>query len=125
MKNRLDIFWKCDNINTLNRIITELPTRTAADPGYIICHGNTANLDTATLSSKKWNVANDNNLVTVARYKFDRSIHEDVVPIFNDGFTYFTKDTISGDHVTRTIEIIIFTKYFLTIRLLHVIMISR
>lgn len=42
----------------------------------------------------------------VAKYVFDSNIYEDLIPVFNSGFTYTISDEIdsSSGHITRTIE---------------------
>ena len=41
----------------------------------------------------------------IAKYKFDKSIYDNLIPVFNDECTGYTiNDTIEGNIVTRTIE---------------------
>ena len=44
----------------------------------------------------------------IAKYKFDKSIYENLIPVFNDGYTGYTIsdeiDSENNNHVTRTIE---------------------
>ena len=44
----------------------------------------------------------------VAKYKFDKSIYENFIPVFNDGYTGYTIsdeiDSENSNHVIRTIE---------------------
>ena len=44
----------------------------------------------------------------VCKYKFDKSIYENLIPIFNDGYTGYTisdeVDSVNSNHVIRTIE---------------------
>ena len=99
-------YLKCNNVTTLNKIKGYLPSRTAADPGYIICKaGNISSLDKATFTSKYWNIVDvSTQLKTVARYRFNKTMC-DLVPIFNDGYMGFIEDvSTTGDLVIRKIE---------------------
>ena len=99
-------YLKCNNVTTLNKIKDILPSRTSADPGYIICKaGNISSLDKATFTSKYWNIVDvSTQLKTVARYRFNKTMC-DLVPIFNSGYMGFIEDiTTTGDLVTRKIE---------------------
>ena len=41
----------------------------------------------------------------VCKYKFDKSIYSDLIPVFNDGYTGYTvSDVTEGNIITRTIE---------------------
>ena len=67
-------------------MVNELPTRSAADPGYIIIK-NTEGLDTAGLAAKNWVVADLDEVGTdIAVYKYDKSIYKDLVPVFDNNF---------------------------------------
>ena len=40
----------------------------------------------------------------IAKYKFDKSIYENLIPEFNEGYTGYTiSDIVEGNVVTRTI----------------------
>ena len=40
----------------------------------------------------------------IAKYKFDKSIYEDFIPVFNEEYEYTISDEINENLVTRTIE---------------------
>ena len=44
----------------------------------------------------------------IAKYKFDKSIYENLIPTFNDGYTGYTisdvVDSVNSNHIIRTIE---------------------
>ena len=96
-------YLKCNNITTLNTLNTYLPTKTSDNQGTIICKSDITNLDTTTLQSKYWNVTSETTLI--AKYVFDKSIHNNCIPEFNTDFEgYFIEDEVEGNEVTRVIE---------------------
>ena len=98
-------YIKCNSTDTINLVVSQLPTRTSDNQGTIICKSDTTNLDTATLSSINWNITDESTLI--AKYVFDKSIHNNCIPEFNTEFEgYFIEDEVEEDsnEVTRTIE---------------------
>ena len=96
-------YIKCNHINTANRIAAQLPTRTAADPGYFICKaGDISSLNSSVLTSKHWNVVTADQLHTIAKYKYDTTICKEYKP---EGFIGFIDDIeVNGNIKTRVIE---------------------
>ena len=43
------------------------------------------------------------NANKIAEYKFNNTLY-DLIPVFNDGFTYTYEDTVDGEVTTRTIN---------------------
>ena len=98
-------YLKCNNITTLNKLNTLLPTKSSTSQGTIICKSDTTNLDTTALQSKYWNILDEPTLI--AKYVFDKSIHNNCIPAFNAEFEgYFIEDEVEegNNEVTRTIE---------------------
>ena len=98
-------YLKCNNVNTLNKLNTYLPTKSSTSQGIIICKSDVTNLDTTTLSSKNWNITDE--LTLVAKYVFDKSIHNNCIPEFNTEFEgYFIEDEVveGSNEVVRVIE---------------------
>ena len=98
-------YIKCNSTDTINLVVSQLPTRTSDDTGTIICKTDTTNLDTTTLESKYWNILDE--LTLIAKYVFDKSIHNNCIPEFNTGFEgYFIEDEVveGSNEVIRTIE---------------------
>ena len=98
-------YIKCNNIATIDIIKSQLPTKSSASQGTIICKSDITNLDTTTLQSKYWNIIDEPTLI--AKYVFDKSIHNNCIPEFNTGFEgYFIEDEVmeGSSEVTRTIE---------------------
>ena len=98
-------YIKCNNINTLNKLNSYLPTKSSTSQGTIICKSDITNLDTTALQSKYWNILDEPTLI--AKYVFDKSIYNNCIPIFNTEFEgYFIEDEVEegSNEVTRTIE---------------------
>ena len=98
-------YLKCNNVTTLNTINTLLPAKSSTSQGTIICKSDITNLDTTVLQSKYWNILDEPTLI--AKYVFDKSIHNNCIPEFNTGFEgYFIEDEVveGSNEVTRTIE---------------------
>ena len=98
-------YVKCNNVNTLNTLNTQLPAKISDNQGTIICKSDTTNLDITALQSKYWNILDEPTLI--AKYVFDKSIHNNCIPIFNTKFEgYFIEDEVveGNNEVTRTIE---------------------
>ena len=98
-------YIKCNNTDTINLVTSQLPTRASDNQGTIICKSDTTNLDTDTLESKYWNILDEPTLI--AKYVFDKSIHNNCIPEFNTGFEgYFIEDEVveGNNEVTRIIE---------------------
>ena len=89
------------NINTINTIISLLPTRSANSYGTIsstIDKDEVSNIDTATATSKFWNMV---NRFPIARYKFTTGV--DTLPTVTPNNIQYT-DIINEDNTTtRTI----------------------
>lgn len=88
--------------NSVNRIISELLTRTSDSMGTLIISevDDINQIDTATAGSKYWNVIEAYKIV---EYKFDNTI-ADLVPIFNGAFTdYFIVDQVNDNIITRCV----------------------
>ena len=87
--------------NSVNKIITQLPTRTTDSIGTLNMAGidDISQVDTTTAESKFWNVSNQ---YKIAEYKFDNTIY-DLMPEFYEGFTYTYEDIVEGNVTTRTI----------------------
>ena len=102
------IYMKNSNVKSVNNIISLLPTRTTDSPGTIDIAGidDINQLNTTAAESKFWNVTLEGyeepvgNAICV--YKFDNTLY-DLIPEFNDGFTYTYKDIVEGNVTTRTI----------------------
>ena len=98
-------YIKCNNIDTINLVVSQLPTKSSTSQGTIICKSDITNLDTTTLQSKYWNILDEPTLIT--KYVFDKSIHNNCIPIFNTEFEgYFIEDEVEegSNEVIRTIE---------------------
>ena len=98
-------YIKCNSTDTINLVVSQLPTRASDNQGTIICKSDTTNLDTTTLQSKYWNILDE--LTLIAKYVFDKSIHNNCIPEFNTEFEgYFMEDEVveGSNEVTRTIE---------------------
>ena len=98
-------YLKCKNTNVLNTLLPYLPTKSSTSQGTIICKSDTTNLDTTTLQSKNWNILDEPTLI--AKYVFDKSIHNNCIPEFNTEFEgYFIEDEVveGNSEVIRTIE---------------------
>ena len=98
-------YIKCNNTDTINLVVSQLPTRASDNQGIVVCKSDTTNLDTDTLSSKYWNILDEPTLI--AKYVFDSSIHNNCIPEFNTEFEgYFIEDEVveGNNEVTRTIE---------------------
>ena len=102
-------YIKCNSPATINLGLTEgspIPQRWVESPGYIICKGNVSQINTSGLAAQYWNVVATEQLSTVAKYKYDRNIYEDLVPEFNEGYMGFVEDEEIDENgiVTRVIE---------------------
>ncbi len=88
------------NATTIDRIIERLPSRTSSSYGDLIIYPVfSSEVDTATASSKHWNIVSG---IKIAEYTFNSST--DTLPTFNEGFTYTYTDVDNGDGtITRTI----------------------
>ena len=90
--------------SSVNKIISELPTRTENNPGdfYVVGIDNLAQVDTNTANSKYWNIMSRSLMV---QYKFNNSITSNLLPVFNAEFTNYevVDDNIEGNMVTRSI----------------------
>ena len=106
------MFMECTNLtsinmtdtdyNSINKIITELPTRTADSYGTLNVTGvdNYNNVNVNTANSKYWNI--EKETFKIAEYTFNSST--DTLPTFNSDFTYEYTDVNNGDGtITRTI----------------------
>ena len=108
LNNNLDsIIMNNSNYNSVNKVIEQLPTRTVESPGTLNVSGiddiGQVNVDTA--ESKFWNIINEEleePKQLVAQYKFTNSY--DVIPIFNEGFSYVIEDIVDGETTTRIIK---------------------
>ena len=107
--NVSSIFYACSNlkevtcnVNTLSKIQSQLPTRSAGNEGTVICD-DLGDFNTSTLKAKYWNVlTNSEPKQLIAEYKFDNTI-ANFTPVFNEGFTYIYEDVVDGNVTTRTI----------------------
>ena len=96
-------YLKCNNVTTLNTLNKYLPTKSSTSQGTIICKSDVTNLDTTSLQSKYWAVDTSDGTM-IAKYKFDKSIHNSLIPEFNSEFSgYFCNDVIEDNIVTREI----------------------
>ena len=86
------------NINSINKIIKELPTVTNLGILEISDENDISQINVATANSKNWNVTKN----IIAEYKFNSGI--DTLPTFNSEFTYTYIDADNSDGtITRTI----------------------
>ena len=94
---------KCNNANTISLIAPYLPDRSTCDEAGVMIT-NVTGLNVTMLASKNWELPNSGTLV--AKYTFDKSIDENVVPTFNNNFNYAIKDEYLDTNqniVTRSI----------------------
>jgi surface protein len=86
--------------NSVNKVITQLPTRTSDSVGTLNIVGidDISQVDITTAESKFWNVE---NRIKVVEYKFTNS--SDLIPVFNEGFVYTYEDIVDGTMTTKTI----------------------
>ena len=80
--NLISVDMSASNVESINTIINELPTRTANSYGTLksgVVFASDCNITAA--NSKYWNIENDN---IVAVYTFNKN--NDTIPVFNDGF---------------------------------------
>ena len=98
-------YVRCNEIGTLRKIVSYLPTRTVDAPGYLISDAQVSSEITTTLQSKNWNIVRLEEAGTrVATYTFDKSVYASHIPEFNAGYDgYFWDDIVEGNLVTRTI----------------------
>ena len=90
------------DVNSINKIISTLPTRTADSRGTLQITGvdDITQVNTDTAESKFWNVESGFK-IKVAEYKFTNS--SDLVPVFNEGFVYNYEDVIDSTTTIRTV----------------------
>ena len=89
------------SVNTINGIISILPTRSADSYGTIsstVDKDEASNIDTTTATSKFWNML---NRFPIARYKFTTGI--DTLPTVTPNNTQYTDIINEDDTTTRTI----------------------
>ena len=79
---------KCNNANTISLIGPYLQNRSTCEEAGVIT--TNAIIDTSMLASKNWEI--DIFAVLVAKYTFDKSIEETMIPVFNNGFDYIIED---------------------------------
>ena len=87
--NLTSISMNNSDYNSINKIISALPTRTTDSMGTLNVVGvdDFSQVDTTTASSKYWNVVDK---LLVAKYTANTA---GVVPTFNDGYTYELTET--------------------------------
>ena len=97
-------YLKCNNTNTINKLSTQLSSKTSDNKGKLICKSDTTNLDITTLTSLNWEVVTNPTLI--AKYKYDSKIYKNLIPVFNEGYMGFVEDEeVNADGVvTRKIE---------------------
>ena len=116
MANTEDMFKNCDELsliklknndyNTINTIIYCLPDRTGMSAGKIVIADNfdISLLNTEGAQNKNWEISEvevKERLIT--QYKFDKSICNNLMPIFNDEFVdYKIEDKYEDYTITST-----------------------
>ena len=87
--------------NSVNKVISQLPTRTSDSMCTLTIAGidDNTQVDATTSESKYWNIINQ---YKITEYKFNNTIY-DLIPVFNEGFTYTYEDVVDGVVTTRTI----------------------
>ena len=90
---------------SVNKVITELPTRTSDSYGTLDIAGidDISQVDITTAESKFWNIESGVEQIKIAEYKFNNTLY-DLIPEFNEGFTYNYEDIVNGEITTRTIH---------------------
>ena len=92
----------CNNANTISLIAPYLPDRKTCDEAGVMTT-NVTGLNITTLASKNWGTPNS---MLVAKYTFDKSVEENLIPTFNNNFNYAIKDEYLDTNqniVTRSI----------------------
>ena len=75
-------YIKCNNTSIVNGMVSQLVTKTAEKPGYIIRKNYTVDIDNEGLNAKNWIVAK----YLVADYTFDKTVNNNAIPIFDSTF---------------------------------------
>ena len=103
-----EIFMRNTDYNSVGKILTLLPTRTAGNPGVLDISGidNITQIDESSANSKYWNIINNtenpipNDFVLVAKYT---SLYSDLLPTFNTGYQYRVNETYENGVYTTEI----------------------
>ena len=75
-------YIKCNNASIVNGMVSQLVTKTAEKPGYIIRKNHTVDIDNEGLNAKNWIVAK----YLVADYTFDKTVNNNAIPLFDSTF---------------------------------------
>ena len=94
--NLNEIIMNDSDYNSVNKIISELPI-TTNDSKCNFCIGGVDDISKVNIRDG-WDIMNQ---YKIAEYKFNNS--SDLVPVFNEGFTYTYEDVINNTTTTRTI----------------------
>jgi len=104
-------YIKCDNGNSVSNLIEQVPTRTEAEPGYIITTAEISDDHKGLFNAKYWNIVKLDEVGTdIAIYKFNKSVYKSLVPVFDNNFADWFMDDVVEDEVnapnivTRTIR---------------------
>ena len=91
-------YLKLDDVPSLIRIIDQLPTKTSVDKAHVVTYNppRLTNININLIKAKNWEIHSIDDC-TVAAYGFDNTIHDDLMPIFNED--YDTSALVISDHV--------------------------
>jgi len=80
---------KKTNVKFLNKIIEVLPTKTSDNPGRLFVSemDSTKGINIRSLYNKYWNY--DGMPLLIAQYTFDKSIQDNLLPMFNEEFVNY------------------------------------
>ena len=72
-----EITMNDSDYNSVNKIIAQLPIRTATEPGMLDVIGvdDASLVDKITAESKYWDIISEDSKILIAQYKFDKSIY--------------------------------------------------
>jgi len=91
-------YLKLDDVPSLINIMDQLPTKTTVNKGHVVTY-NPARLTITNINlikAKNWE-AHSIDDCTVAAYGFDNTVHNDLMPLFNED--YDTSALVISDHV--------------------------